>query len=450
LRASPQVYLNLRGVASGPNRPPHWAQLRGTYRAAWTANLMRFANARELLGPLRERAINHRMLKGAAICALRDSWGARWMGDIDVLVDSSRTVEIAAILETLRWQPQYGDREGAALRAGQVEPGAWIGIGAQVVDLHIHSAHRSDLFGVMLRQPPDIVGTQGADVPIPGPELMLIHAARHGALAAARADRFQSLLDVGVLSPHVSAKRLGHLASRTGERAPLLDALEAIAPHSYTVRRLLAELTGRTPAQYLRDCAWVGRRRAGDLSRITELPTTLARRRVPGPDLARSRNLAGGHPRLYSSWLRWGQLRPIERWVVRTLGGFLPMPAGLLDAHAVVTYESDVEGATGTGITVGPVPTTDIRVRLRLRTYSGPVRLTIGYTPPHGEYRQLFIDGRMHGGLPIAAGESGTYIVTPSRCGLELSLRRVSHRGAPDDWGRLAIHYAPTVLKPDG
>ena len=441
LRALPRVYLNLR---SAPDEPPNWAQLRGTYRAAWTANLLRFGHARALITPLQERAIAYRLVKGAAICAMSDSWGARSMGDIDVLVDRADEGRVAEVMSGLRWRPKYEALGPRDPFEGRLITGAWVGSGHDEVDLHVTGSTDPGILGAILREPAQNVTTQGVEVQLPTPELMLVHAAVHGALGVAATDRIQTTLDVGLLAPQVSPERLRIVASALGVRREVLEALRSVAPWSAEARHLAHVVGRRTLAERAGESGMVVRRRLQPLTRISELRTVVEHRRLPAPEVAKVRETRGARARLYSTWLRAGQLRPVERAVARSVGGFLPRPTTVMPSPATFTW-SPGSGHGVPGVSLGPIPLSDLRMRLRLPQDHAPVRLTLDYESPGGDYRQVFIDGVMHGGLPVGADAEGTYLLEARRGDLEISLRRTAHSGSGTDWGQPPCPSTPST-----
>lgn len=105
-RLLPRVYANLSAYGWAECLPP---RLRGKYRWVWTSNQLRGHAVTPALQTLVDAGIRTVLLKGAALLASgRCAWGAREMGDVDVLVPDRSVVAAARALDDAGWTGQNG------------------------------------------------------------------------------------------------------------------------------------------------------------------------------------------------------------------------------------------------------------------------------------------------------------------------------------------------------
>jgi hypothetical protein len=105
-RLLPQVFANLSASGHVTCLPP---RVRGQYRWVWVSNQLRCRTVAPALRSLRDAAIRTVLLKGAALLASgRCAWGAREMGDVDVLVPADRAAEAASVLDAAGWVAMSG------------------------------------------------------------------------------------------------------------------------------------------------------------------------------------------------------------------------------------------------------------------------------------------------------------------------------------------------------
>ena len=105
-RLLPRVFANLSAHGAAGCLPP---RLRGKYRWVWTSNQLRCHAVAAALHSLVDAAIPTTLLKGAALLASGQcSWGAREMGDVDVLVPPRREMDAANALGAAGWVAQSG------------------------------------------------------------------------------------------------------------------------------------------------------------------------------------------------------------------------------------------------------------------------------------------------------------------------------------------------------
>jgi hypothetical protein len=105
-RLLPRVLANLSAHGVAECLPP---RLRGKYRWVWTSNQLRCHAVAPALHSLVDAGIPTTLLKGAALLASGQcAWGAREMGDVDVLVPPGRETDAAKALGAAGWVAQSG------------------------------------------------------------------------------------------------------------------------------------------------------------------------------------------------------------------------------------------------------------------------------------------------------------------------------------------------------
>jgi hypothetical protein len=105
-RLLPRVLANLSAQGAAECLPP---RLRGKYRWVWTSNQLRCHAVAPALHSLVDAGIPTALLKGAALLASGQCpWGAREMGDVDILVAPGREMAAANALGAAGWVAQSG------------------------------------------------------------------------------------------------------------------------------------------------------------------------------------------------------------------------------------------------------------------------------------------------------------------------------------------------------
>ena len=103
-RVLPQLYLNLR--ANGLD-PLLLEPFKEVYRQAWSDNQRHFQHASALLQRFHDAGIKTMALKGAALIAnYYKDFGARPMGDFDILVPTDQRAAAITLLALWGWRPR--------------------------------------------------------------------------------------------------------------------------------------------------------------------------------------------------------------------------------------------------------------------------------------------------------------------------------------------------------
>jgi len=308
--------VHSRSDSDSSEEIPYAAKLAGVYRATWTANIMRLRGLSPVFDAFDHQGIDYRVLKGTALCASNDRWGTRRMGDIDVIVSVEQGAMSVAILRNLNFSPSYfrviDDSDPPS-------DSSWEGPHGHIIDLHVADPKRRspELLDVLLGDKPSMPTSQGRTWPVPSPEALIVHSAMHARKGSAVSDHIQSLIDISLLLPFADRDRLRSLARRVRVTHPLAFLLEEIAriTNSHSHIPVIERRRTEPPIVAIRQFVT----RALTFERVR-------RERITTSPTLDSRNVRRF---LYRVWFQTGQMRPLERVICRTLGGFLR--AGELD-----------------------------------------------------------------------------------------------------------------------
>jgi Uncharacterised nucleotidyltransferase len=250
-RLLPRVYANFAAQGTGDCLPP---RLRGKYRWVWTANQLRSHAVAPALRALADARIPTVLLKGAALLASeRCPWGAREMGDVDILVPTGREADAARALDTAGWvaqggvTPEFLARRLVLRRHGwnyerraphdnlDLHWHAFEAVRAGSIDAELFRHARRVRFGDV-----ELLALDDADQ-----VLHLIEHASHGEPA----HRLAWIADVSGVLDLVDAERLARRARELGVHDLASEALDALARTLGTMSaQQAAKALGRCPA----------------------------------------------------------------------------------------------------------------------------------------------------------------------------------------------------------
>lgn len=409
-RPLPLVYLNVKDSPEVVHRD----LLRGIYRAAWSANMVRLRHAIDVISEFDYQGIDYRLIKGTAVCALTDNWSARRMGDIDVVVPGEQAREVKAILETCGFHHQVA---GASIQ------GLWKSPAGGIIDLHVASSRQ---YGGLLTDEPQVRMVLDVPLRVPSPELSVCIAAHHAQLGSATSDYIQGLLDIYRLLPLCDVAELTRALRHTHQGNFFVQVVEHLRtlgadPDPYLRGVDLEALTPSLDPDAKPPLALSQASLASMAARLSS-PVTLANRvRL----LRRSPT--------YLAWLSAGYIRPWEERVVRRTGGFLPPPPEALTVGTPLEVTPRSTLTQTAVITAIRIPGIEDRIRIRLPHAS---RARIRFSPLDKSSlasRMVFVNGTMHGYFPPFDASSVAIEVTPIDGSVEMSLR-LHKRASQDDF----------------
>lgn len=302
--------VHSRSDSDSSEEIPYAAKLAGVYRATWTANIMRLRGLSPVFDAFDHQGIDYRVLKGTALCASSDRWGTRRMGDIDVIVSVEQGAKSVSILRNLNFSPTYFR---IIDESDPPSDCSWEGSHGHIIDLHVaHPNRRSpELLDLLLAEPPSMIASQGRTWPVPSPEALIVHSAMHARKGSAVSDHIQSLIDISLLLPQANNDRLGSLARRVRVTHPLSFLLEEISR--------ITNSASSTPAIE----KWRAEPAIVSIRQFVTRATTFERVRRERVTTRPSLEATNIRRTLYRMWIQTGQMRPLERVICRTLGGFL-------------------------------------------------------------------------------------------------------------------------------
>lgn len=226
-RVLTQVFANLRTHELATELP---ARMRGKYRWVWSANQLRARTVSTALEGLARQGIPTMLLKGAGLLAAGwCAWGAREMGDVDVLVPAGQAGRAASALQNLNWWGLGGvDADYLARRLVRRRHGwNFAGPPSGEVDLHWHivdgqSAAPADGLLWSGRHPATFGGAATSRLDAADQLVHTIVHAAHGEPA----HRLVWLTDVALLLERADPDRVARVSGALGVRAVMIDGLE--------------------------------------------------------------------------------------------------------------------------------------------------------------------------------------------------------------------------------
>jgi hypothetical protein len=342
-RLIPSIFFNLREERDLTERD----RLRGAFKYTWSKTTRMLRDTHLVLAELNARTINYRVIKGAAIQAVVGQVGTRVMGDVDLVVHASDSQKVEAAFYAAGFRKSYHSQCSRHGDKGHVLA-LTFNRGETHVDVHLAEVKEpSTLLMEMLRVPPAWLRTAGGEIPVPPTELLFLHAAHHGQLAAGPSDQIQSILDVCLLRTRIDHTALLEAARRTHTSAALL-AIDVDQRHlrlpSLHVRPQFTFLA-RVLIESLLNAGLSAARSSNQALRLID------ERRRDKPALSQVKDSFIGRRRAYALWLRLGQFSALERHAIRRWGGFLKAPRGVLELPAMFNpFQSTSEAITASNV----------------------------------------------------------------------------------------------------
>ncbi len=400
-RIMPSIFLNVRGQ----NDIPDVARMRGAFKYAWSRTTEMLHSGRGLFLALNESGIDYRILKGAAVQVVSNRLGARTMADIDMLIGANDVERMIEIMNAQGFRRSMHSECSGHSSQSHYDAMDFNSDGCHI-DVHVAQYKEpSALLQLMLSVPALHVRAAGAQLPLPPPELLLLHAAFHGAQAAGPTDFVQSVVDVLALGGMVDHEQLVEQARQSGT----LEALLALNAATQTVDDVSlhikvpvsAKIRARLQAQVLRGKALI--------SESNSMSARIAERRPSKPLVSLIRDRFQGKTRLYLTWLRTGRFAVTERFVVRLTGGFLEVPQHpWVSGTTLVAFGNSLPGSIVGSTTAREA--LDWRFRVRFATPEAMIRVRLISTAFDRLDAYLFCNGR--GVARVIAGDISSRSVT--------------------------------------
>ena len=333
-RVLPYVYENCKELLVGNDL----LKLRGSRRHTWAKNTEFYMQFKPVLHELHKNAIDYRILKGGAINLLIGPPGFRIMGDIDLLVRKKDLSKVRKLFESAGFKPKFSfgcKHNNFALKNLEVN---YCNDQSLEIDIHV-AEERSprELFIKMLHRPPLLKEFSGIPVLLPAAEFLIAHALIHGGLQVQIEDEAQAILDV-----HFLLNSSNFVA--TSALMQDLGATELLVAYLKKAETLL----GSTPFRYAPQTPKL----KNQISRIKQniwglsqdiytLLLAIKYRRPRLGDAVPIYRHAQKNRALYVFWLYTGMIRQIERFAIKSRGGFSASSSTISDIHSVSRWSND-------------------------------------------------------------------------------------------------------------
>jgi hypothetical protein len=412
-RLAPMIYFRLRGQSD----VIELERLRGAYRHAWAKNQTLLHSLRQVFRDLDARGVNYRVAKGVGLQLALGLFGARVVGDVDIVVSERHVDSISKILAG------RGFRSNDVSRCGlhpdrAVHDALNFNLGENHIDIHVAELKEPRLLlRHMLEQDAQIVTVAGIDVPIPSIEALLLHSAFHGSVESSDTDLVQALADLSLSAARCKPEEVSRLSQDTKTGAGLVQ-LHTVAEHAGL--SFPPELTQAVLRQKRRRSA--AGRYSVRVRKLLRVPAIIRDRyRGRAATFAVLRTFPG-RKILYAVWLILGQFGPIERFLLGREDGFLKRPQRSLPSG---TSFVPFGGNRSEDFLSSPISdlTMDYRFRFVIPPRQSELKVTID-----SEFIKTVDAGIFVNGIPcprLVAGDDSRreiYIRTP-QSSVEMSVR---------------------------
>jgi hypothetical protein len=314
-RILPSIHRNLKDFLTGNDL----LKLGGASKHTWAKNSEFLNQLKPLIEALNYNAIDYRVLKGGAINLLYRPGNFRIMGDIDLLISQRDLGRVRNLLEQCDFKSKFSydcPHNDKAIRKLELD---YSNEGSLEIDIHLaeHRAPRA-LFKKMLKRPPRVVDFSGTPIRIPDDDLLIAHSLIHGSLKVESSDQAQMILDVFLLLNNSNAdKTAATVRSLRIDR--LLDSY--LSTEAEIFQKTDCRKVARNKNYFLQFYFFVLNIRF-NFNRLAKLPKVI-KYRSPSPlHVGKILRYFNGKSFLYALWLYTGMIRPVERFVVKKLGGF--------------------------------------------------------------------------------------------------------------------------------
>jgi len=327
-RLAPLVYHRLKDQQGVTERE----RLRGAYKYAWAKNHRLLNALKPIFTELNELEINYQVIKGMAVQLTLGFVGARVVGDVDMVV-SQKDVEVVRIIferNGFRCNSDSGCKRHSRSAAFEALN---FNLGENHVDMHIaESKDPKILLALMLDLSPNLIEYLGTKIPIPNPELLLLHSAFHGHQAVSDTDLVQAIADISLLAPVCDPRKLTELAGQTKTYSDLWH----VSSEAATVDIALPKFTAKSGRSRNKNVALPVLKARGVGRKVQKVPA-LVKDRYRGN--ATTRHILGRFPGrkvAYALWLSAGQFSALERVAMSRERGFLKAPVEALKSETLL------------------------------------------------------------------------------------------------------------------
>ncbi len=395
---------------------PEFRVINGVYKSVWSKNSISLSTVAGLLNALTETAIDYRIIKGGAICLELGNFGARRMGDLDLVFYNSDRKTVKTCLLEKGFLPRYpGDRRS-------LNNEIWENREGLVLDLHfINRLHFLNIaFDSLITR-----RFANHDFRIPSYQSMAMVAIDHGYKGHSLGDLPQAIWDCSMLSKNIDWKSLVARSFLLGKSAQVMamidilvkyDEIDSADGNNNSVKKnSLYRIYG-----FLRAIA-------NKVSQLT-LPVIINRYVIFENGALKWRNLL--NQPVYHAWLILGCIGPLERFAQKNFGGLL-RPTKLKDvtrlsidlSESPTVIESELFSAYSCF-------SNELRIRLAVPESKRKLLIELeldSFTP-----RMLFVNGIGNGHITPKQGNRYEVYISNNIKHAELSFRDFSK--FPNRW----------------
>lgn len=402
LRFLPAIYVNLGLEDSTFNQ-----KVRGKYRYNTAKNIMRMKAFKPLLNEFMRKKIDYRVVKGFAISLRMNSLGYRIMSDIDLVIQLRDLDHVLQILSEHGFRDKfYSECENYRI-SKKSEKFTFINDGEVELDLHVsENAFPSRIFSRMFQESPRWIRWEDIEVSIPSDELLKRHSALHGLQSSGVTDRWQSLVDLNVLSKIESTDV--RLSFWIVKRSILKSLIKYPEFAECSTDKFFA-LNSKLLLLYLD--FWINKVVSHNryFLRTTELDGVY----IVKADLSHWRRM------MYRFWQISGSRSLLEKFICKTFGGFLQEPKKVLEKGKAYQPKMEYEAFSALE------STHDFRFRLKFLEEFAKVDLYFSSDTFLSKRYEIFANGKLVGVTPNSSSLGVSCFQVDKD--LEVSFRNPSH-----------------------
>ncbi len=404
LRFLPAVYANIGIGVEDFNQ-----KVAGKYRFNFALNLYRLRVLKSIFASLNSEDICYRVTKGLAISLRVQSLGFRIMGDVDIVVKQKNLRRLLEILASHGFHDKYFVNCSHFQVSLNHEKYTFINSEGIELDIHVaESAFPSIVFRKMFKLAAQEVLWEDVKILLPSDDLLFEHSLLHGKQFSSVTDRWQTLVDISILSKKSSSTYSQQFRSVSGA----FSGLNKLGPD-----KRLSDLT-RVSSEIFS---------SKSISRYYRLNRALSYSlKFSKPQIIRFQQYSTGSntSRIwsvfrYAIWTSLHNRLIIERFIVRYMGGFLTMPSCKLDTYRRYLVRDNKDFITSAR---SPV---EFRFKIQLNEIVKRCDIYLQSHSFNENNFEIFCNGKLLGSNNRVEGFGVTYNGTSSD--LEVSIRNPSH-----------------------
>lgn len=409
-RLIPKIYLNL---SKHPDSDIS-GLAKGFYRQTWSRNIRLLKSASIFVQVLKARGIDYRIIKGGAICLISGKYGMRRMGDLDWVFHQSSAAEVVVILGEIGFHPRY---EFPDSRLSEI----WDDQNGNTFDLHFVT--QNNKLNIAFEGLHEICSFD-TEFRVPSPEALVAIAANHSLLGHSKSDLTQGLADTAFLYDNIKHDKLSSVLCKYGEYQKLKPFFAILTQLSNSEHEFVELKQFINPFESIKNTF--------NSIFFSLSPSRRYRRRLWNPvDFKVFRNqpltlLSFAH----AIWLRFGALRPLEKFWIRIFGGFMQQIPEIGNFSAILHLSPGKVDNQSSHISARVIVDNELRINFtKPRKAKTDLHLTANLQEPTP--RMLFVNGIGYGHFTPRASNSISLPLEIDETKIEISFRDFSYINRP-------------------